>query len=179
MGELCGHCLSDPPVFTHSTALFGYAFPLDKLILAMKFGKQLALADAFAEKLAQRIYTNNLPDCIIPMPLHPTRLRERGFNQSLLLAKKVARQLNLPCLPRACSRVRDTPAQSSLKWKERDKNLRNAFSCIIDLTGKRVALVDDVMTTGASLDALALAVKNSGAADIQTWVVARTLPHNK
>jgi ComF family protein len=159
--------------------VFGYAFPLDKLIQAMKYGEQLALANAFAEKLARRIDQSNLPDYVIAMPLHPNKLRERGFNQSLLLARKIARELNIKLLPNACQRVRDTPSQSSLKWKERDKNVRDAFRCDIDLTGKRVALVDDVMTTGASLNALAKVIKKSGATHIETWIIARTLPHNK
>lgn len=178
-GEVCGRCLSHPPIFTHTEVVFGYAFPLDKLIQAMKYNEQLALANAFAKKLAQRIEKNNLPDFIIPMPLHPARLKERGFNQSLLLATKVARELNIKLLPNACQRVRNTPSQSSLKWKERDKNVRDAFRCEIDLTGKRVALVDDVMTTGASLNALARVIKKAGATEISAWVIARTLPHNR
>jgi ComF family protein len=178
-GEVCGHCLSDPPAFTRTTAVFSYSFPLDKLVQTMKFGEQLALAHAFAQKIAKHITPDNLPDCVIAMPLHPARLKERGFNQSHLLASKLAHELNITLLPHACQRVRDTPAQSSLKWKERDKNVRDAFRCDVDLTGKRIALVDDVMTTGASLDALAKAVKKSGATEIHTWIVARTLPHTR
>ncbi|MDO8291708.1 MAG: ComF family protein [Gallionella sp.] len=178
-GEVCGHCLNDPPLFARTTAVFGYSFPLDKLIQAMKYGEQLALANAFAEKLALRIDKSDLPDCIIPVPLHPAKLRERGFNQSLLLAATVARKLNLELLANACQRVRDTPPQSALPWKERKKNVRNAFRCDRDLSGKRVALVDDVLTTGASLNALAEAVQKRGAAEISAWVVARTLPHSR
>lgn len=176
-GEVCGHCLQEPPLFAHTTAAFGYSFPLDKLVQAMKYGEQLALANAFAEKLAARIDKNDLPDCIIAMPLHPAKLRERGFNQSQLLAATIARKLKLELLTDACQRVRDTPPQSALPWKERRKNVRNAFRCDIDLAGKRVALVDDVLTTGASLNALAEAVQKRGAREIRTWVVARTLPH--
>ena len=177
--EVCGQCLKHPPLFTRTTAVFGYAFPLDKLIQAMKYGEQLALAHAFAEKLAQHIDRNKLPDCIIPMPLHPAKLRERGFNQSQLLAAKIARELDLKLLPDACRRIRDTPPQSALPWKERKKNVRNAFRCDADLTGKRVALVDDVLTTGASLNALAEAVQKRGTSEISAWVVARTLPHSE
>ncbi|MDD5384990.1 MAG: double zinc ribbon domain-containing protein [Gallionella sp.] len=178
-GEVCGQCLKHPPLFGRTTAVFGYAFPLDKLIQAMKYGEQIALAYAFAEKLAHRIDKNSLPDCIIPMPLHPAKLRERGFNQSQLLAAKIARELGLELLPDACRRVRDTPPQSALPWKERKKNVRDAFCCDADFTGKRVALVDDVLTTGASLNALAEAVQKCGAVEISAWVVARTLPHNR
>lgn len=178
-GEVCGRCLKHPLLFTRTTAVFGYAYPLDKLIQAMKYGERLALACAFAERLAQRIDRSHLPDCVIPMPLHPAKLRERGFNQSQLLAAGLARELDLKLLPHACRRVRDTPPQSALPWKERKKNVRDAFRCDVELTGKRVALVDDVLTTGASLNALAKAVKKRGATEISAWVVARTLPHGR
>ncbi|HEX5338351.1 MAG TPA: double zinc ribbon domain-containing protein [Gallionella sp.] len=178
-GEVCGHCLSRPPLFARTTAVYNYAFPLDRLIQAMKYGEQLALADAFAAKLIRRIDAGALPDCVVPMPLHPAKLRARGYNQSLLIAAKVARALDLKLLPNACRRVRDTPPQSGLPWKERRKNVRGAFRCETDLTGQRVAVIDDVLTTGASLNALADALLQQGAAEISAWVVARTLPHNR
>ena len=175
-GEVCGHCLSQPPLFARTTAAFGYLFPLDKLIQAMKYGEQLALAHTFALQLARRINQLTLPDYVIPMPLHPAKLRKRGFNQSLLIAATIARELNLKLLPNACQRIHDTPPQSSLPWKQREKNVRNAFRCDTDLTGKKIVLVDDVMTSGASLNALATAVKKRGASEISVWVVTRTLP---
>ena len=177
-GEVCGHCLAKPPSFSHTSAAFSYAFPLDKLIQAMKFGEQLALAHALALKLAQRIDASAAPDYVIPMPLHPAKLRERGFNQSLLIAATISRALGLVLLTDQCRRVRDTPPQSALPWQERNKNVRNAFCCDTDLTGKRVVLVDDVLTSGASLNALADAVRKRGASEIGAWVVARTLPHS-
>lgn len=177
-GEVCGQCLKRPPLLARTTAVFGYAFPLDKLIQAMKYREQLALAHAFAGKLARRIDRTDLPDCIIPMPLHPAKLRKRGFNQSQLLAAGIARGLGLELLPHACRRVRDTAPQSALPWKERKKNMRDAFCCDMDLTDRRIALVDDVLTTGASLNALAEAVQKRGAVEISAWVVARTLPHS-
>lgn len=176
-GEVCGHCLQEPPLFANTTAAFRYSFPLDKLVQAMKYGEQLALANALADKLSLRIKKSDLPDCIIPMPLHPAKLRKRGFNQSVLVAASVARKLGIELQMNACERVRDTPPQSSLPWKERRKNVRDAFRCNVDLSGKRVALIDDVLTTGASLNALAEAVQKGGASDIRAWVVARTLPH--
>lgn len=177
-GQICGQCLKLPPIFTNTVAVFSYSFPLDKLIHAMKYGEQLALAHAFARKMAQYIDTDALPDCLIPMPLHPAKLCKRGFNQSLLLAELISRDHDIKLLSDACRRVRDTPPQSALPWKERKKNMRNAFNCDIDLTGMRVALVDDVLTTGASLDALAAAVRQRGANEISAWVVARTMPHS-
>lgn len=174
-GEVCGRCLSHPPLFTRTTTAFTYSFPLDKLVQAMKYASQLALPDAFAEKLAQRISTADLPDLIVPVPLHPAKLRERGFNQSALLAGRLSQLLHVEMLADACQRIRDTPSQSTLPWKERHRNVHGAFQCNVDLSGKRIALVDDVLTTGASLNALAKAVRQQGAIEVQAWVVARTV----
>jgi ComF family protein len=178
-GEVCGHCLAQPPVFGSTTAVYAYAFPLDKLIQSMKYGEQIALAHAFAKKFTQYIDLTDLPDYIIAMPLHPAKLRERGFNQSHLLAATIARELKLELLTHSCQRVRDTPPQSALPWKERNKNVRNAFRCDVDLTGKRIAMVDDVLTSGASLNALAEAIQQQGASEISAWVIARTLPYSE
>jgi len=177
-GELCGHCLKKPPSFTRTLAVFGYRFPLDRLIQAMKYEEQLALSQLFSEKLILRISPDRLPDYVIPMPLHPDKLKRRGFNQALLIAARLARSLERPLLAHACRRLRDTPSQSTLSWKERKKNVHGAFRCDMDLSGKHVALVDDVLTTGSSLNALADAVQKRGAAEISAWVVARTLPHD-
>lgn len=176
-GEICGHCLQHPPLFTHTQALFAYAHPVDKLIQAMKYGEQLSLAHHFAQKLAQLADLDALPDVLLAMPLHPNKLRERGFNQSLLLAQKLAGKLHLDLWPHACQRVRDTPAQSTLPWAQRKKNVHQAFTCTTDMTGRHVALVDDVLTSGASLNALAAAIHARGAETISVYVVARTLSH--
>lgn len=174
-GKVCGHCLTHPPKFSRTTAVYAYTFPINKLIQQLKYGDQLALADTLATQLARRIPRDNMPDIIIPMPLHPNKLRLRGYNQALLLAKKLARELNIELLTHACQRVRDTVSQSTLPFSARGKNMRNAFVCEENLQGKRIALIDDVMTSGASLNALATAVQKCGATDIQTWVVARTV----
>ena len=174
-GDICGRCLKRKPQFDRTLAVFAYSFPLDKLVQALKFGERLMLVDGLADSLAQRVEVR--PDCIIAMPLHPSRLRERGFNQSTELARRVANILNIPLLPHACQRVRDTPPQSALKWKERGKNMRKAFICTQDLSGKHVAVVDDVMTSGASLNEVAVALRSAGAHEVSAWVIARTLPH--
>jgi len=171
----CGHCLQNPPHFKRTVAAYAYAFPLDKLVLAFKYGEKFHLAASLSDRLAQCVVVR--PDCLVAMPLHPARLRERGFNQSLQLARRIGQQLDLPVLPYACQRVRNTPSQSTLPWKERSKNMRKAFSCSTDVAGKHVAVVDDVMTTGATLNELALALLNAGASEVSAWVVARTLPH--
>lgn len=176
-GAVCGHCLQRPPHFDRTVAAFAYSFPLDKLVQALKFNEQLTLARSLAEPLAQRMVAR--PDCIVPMPLHPARLRERGFNQSLELARHLARDLDIALLPNIAQRVRDTAPQSGLPWKERKKNLRQAFASGREVAGQHVAIVDDVMTTGASLNELAKALKAAGAREVSTWVVARTLPHSR
>jgi ComF family protein len=175
-GATCGHCLQKPPHFKRTIAAYRYAFPLDKLVLALKYGEQFHLAKDLGNALAQRIQVR--PDCLVAMPLHPVRLQERGFNQSLLLARHLGRQLNLPVLPDACRRIRNTPSQSTLPWKERGKNMRKAFSSSAAVAGKHVAIVDDVMTTGSTLNELALALLNAGATEVSAWVIARTLPHS-
>lgn len=175
-GATCGRCLKQAPQFDRTLAVFAYAFPLDKMVQALKFNEQLMLARLLANKLAQRVEIR--PDCIVAMPLHPARLRERGFNQSLELARQIARNLNIPLLNHACQRVRDTSPQSALPWKERGKNMRKAFTCTEDLSGKHVAVVDDVMTSGASVNELARALRQANAREVSAWVVARTLPHS-
>ncbi|HMJ48980.1 MAG TPA: phosphoribosyltransferase family protein, partial [Burkholderiales bacterium] len=115
-------------------------------------------------------------DYLIPVPLTTARLRERGFNQALEIAKLVSQKWGVSLLADACYRILDRPPQAGLPWKERAKNVRGAFVCQAELRGKKVALLDDVMTTGATLDELAKVVRKKGATEISAWVVARTLP---
>jgi ComF family protein len=156
-------------------AALSYDFPLDALIHGVKYGHQLALIPPLGTALAQRVLAHPRPDLLIAMPLHPLRLRERGFNQALELAKVIAKLHDIPLLPKGAERIRATAPQVGLPWKERAGNLRGAFAATTDLTGKHVAMVDDVMTTGASLHELALALRRRGAREISAWVVARTL----
>jgi ComF family protein len=176
-GETCGACLKKPPAFDRTLAAFSYLFPIDAVIHAYKYGGNLALLDLLAQPLIDLAIAHKKPDLLIPMPLHPARLKKRGFNQALEIAKRVSSQLAIPLDAHACRRLHDTPPQATLKPKERAGNLRGAFACDIDLSGKHVALIDDVMTTGASLDELGKAVRAKGAAHVSAWVTARTLPH--
>jgi len=168
-GETCGLCLRGPPAFDSTRAAFDYAFPLDVLVKRLKYSHRLALAGFFARALAP------LPpvDLVLPMPLHPRRLRERGFNQAVEIARPLARAANVPLALAAVARVRDTPPQASLERDARLANLRAAFASRRRFDGLRIVIVDDVMTTGASLDALARALKAGGAAEVHNLVVAR------
>lgn len=178
-GLPCQACRTAPPPYERTVALADYAPPLDRLILALKFGHAVALAGPLGSALAARI---DFPlDLVLPIPLSAPRLAERGFNQAWLIARALARARasaptgNSPT-PEAgvLTRVRHDPPQSLQPLRERAANLRGAFSCQRDLTGLRVALVDDVMTSGATLAEAARTMRNAGAAFVATIVAART-----
>jgi ComF family protein len=173
-GLHCGACLKQPPLFEHCEAVFSYAFPFDALVQHCKYGGAQELAELFATALAARLAGKPLPDLIVPMPLHPARLRERGFNQAMEIGRRLGDRLALPCR-HACQRHRDTPPQAGLDLKARRRNLRGAFICDEALAGKRIVLLDDVMTSGSSLNELTKAARRAGAAEVSAWVVARTL----
>ena len=173
--QLCGACLKHPPAFGRTHAALAYAFPLDRMIPRLKYHGQLAIAPVLGECLAEAAADAPRPDRLVPMPLHPERIRERGFNHATEIARVLARQLGLPLDLDSCRRIRDTPPQMGLKHDARRRNVRGAFDCSGDVQGQRIALVDDVMTTGTSLDELAATLKRAGAREVSCWVVARTL----
>jgi ComF family protein len=175
-GQICGACLRHPPAFDRTHAALAYAFPLDRLIPRLKYHGQLAVAPALGACLARATAAAPRPDRLIPMPLHPQRIRERGFNHASEIARVVARQLALPLDTASCRRIRDTPPQMGLKHDARRRNVRGAFVCGGDVQGLHIAVVDDVMTTGTSLDELAATLKRAGAREVSCWVAARTLP---
>lgn len=176
--EICGACLQHSPAFDATLAALDYTFPVDKLIQAYKYHQQLALARLFGTLLRQAVSLRTRPDVILPMPLHPARLRERGFNQALEIAKVIAKDLRLPLATHLAQRSINTLSQATLAWDARKKNMRGAFVCDRNLEGMHIALVDDVMTSGATLHALAKTLKRAGASHIDVWVVARALPQH-
>jgi ComF family protein len=175
-GQLCGACLKHPPAFDRTQAALAYAFPIDRMIPRLKYHGQLAVAPVLGECLADAVGNAPRPDRLIAMPLHAQRIRERGFNHASEIARVVATRLGLPLDTASCRRIRDTPPQMGLKHDQRRRNVRGAFACSGDVQGQRIALIDDVMTTGTSLDELAKTLKKAGALEVQNWVVARTLP---
>lgn len=176
LGETCGICLRRPPAFAAATAVFRYAYPFDILAQRLKYHGELAVARLLAEFLATALAgRDDRPDLLIPMPLHPLRLRERGFNQAQEIARHLARQLRLPLEPQALRRLRHTPAQVGQDLAARRRNIRGAFAADQALDGLRIALLDDVMTSGASLNELARTARRAGAQHVEVWILARTL----
>lgn len=176
-GVLCGACLARPPPYAATRAAFVYAFPADRLVQALKYGGALALADFLAAALAAAVAGSDA-QVVVPLPLSSRRQRQRGFNQANEIARRVADRVGLP-LAAALVRARDAPAQAGTGRRARLANPRGAFaaaSAAPALSGRRVALVDDVMTTGATMAAAARAALAAGAVRVDAWIVARTLP---
>lgn len=173
--NVCGTCLKQAPNFDATFAALEYRFPADKLVQALKYQHRLAVASF----LADRMLAGKRPsgDAIVPLPLSSERLRERGFNQAVEIARPLARALCLPLMLDGVTRRLDTAPQATLPWKERRRNVRHAFDCTIDLAGRSVIVVDDVMTTGATLDEFARALKDHGALKVVNWVAVRAHRH--
>ena len=180
----CGRCQKSPPSFNHVLALLTYQEPLSNLIQGYKFSHQLRLIPCLSDCLIQQIQlvrTNNyqMPDAIIPVPLHPRRLRQRGFNQSLLLAKRVSRHFQIPVLNNLVSRTKKTGEQAALNRKQRLSNMRDAFEVHLNANEtlskyNKVAIIDDVITSGSTCNELARILKQAGITIIDIWCVAKT-----
>lgn len=178
-GASCLGCAEQLPAFKSATALWEWRSPLDNLIKQFKFQGDRALgldlAELFAQGVAPRLrQSGELPDMLLPMPLHKTRLAERGFNQSAILADALSRELDVEVVE-AVRRIRATPAQASLKRKERLSNLKGAFAAEANVVGLSIAIVDDVMTTGSSVQVLSQTLLDAGAASVQVLVLAKVL----
>jgi ComF family protein len=174
----CGACLRRPPPLSATRAVFRYAAPLDRLLPRLKFHGDLAAgrlcAGLMAEALAGPLADGPRPQALIPLPLHRDRLRARGFDQALELARPLGRALALPVTDDLLRRVRDTAPQSRLDAPARRRNLRGAFALAPGATPPaHVVLIDDVMTTGATLHAAADALLRAGALRVDAWVCAR------
>lgn len=170
----CGACLHRPPAYDDVVTAFDYRFPIDRLIGGFKFSADLAAGAYLGDALARAAATAPRPDRLVASPASLRRLRERGFHPALVLARSVGRRLGIPVDARAVAKVRHTPPQSGLGRAARRRNLRGAFAVRAPLEGLHVAVVDDVMTTGSTLAALAEALRAAGARRVSGWVVART-----
>ena len=172
--ERCGSCLQRPPAFDAVRCVFAYRFPLDRLVARYKYGGDVAIGKWLALELATAVADEPRPDLVVVPPLARGRMHERGFNQALEIAKVVGRRLGLRVAAHAVRRAREGAPQASLTRRERLVNLRGAFRCDARLEGLDIVVVDDVITTGATAEAMALALKGAGAARVRVWAVART-----
>ncbi|WP_028100929.1 ComF family protein [Pseudoduganella violaceinigra] len=178
----CGRCQADRPAFDATVAAADYALPVDRLVLQLKFARQLALARLFAGLLAEAVLRSGAvprPALLCPVPLGPQRLAERGFNQALEIARPLGKRLGIAVAPRLAVRVRETAAQSSMLHGARQANLARAFAiperALVE--GRHIGLVDDVMSSGRTLQELAATLKRHGAARVTNYVFARTPPN--
>ncbi|OQW94465.1 MAG: hypothetical protein BWK79_05855 [Beggiatoa sp. IS2] len=171
---VCGKCLQRPPPYQRTQVVFSYDYPVNKLILAMKFNDNLALLKLSGHLMAQRLDLEPRPDVLIPVPLHPKRLRQRGYNQSLELAKMIAKQTGIPLNYTACKRIRNTPQQTRLTAEQRETNVRGAFQVqFVKPEWQHLVIIDDVMTTGATVTELANMFLNAGIRRVDVWCCAR------
>lgn len=171
----CGSCLRHRPFFTRTETLFNYQYPGNHLIKAFKFNDRPELASSFAEKLTQKLkYAGSLPEILIPVPLHKNRQRERGYNQSLEFASRAGKLLGITVNSTLCRRVINTERQSSLPMKTRKNNVKGAFKLSYSNPFDYAAIVDDVITTGSTVNEIASLLKKSGCRRVDVWAIART-----
>ncbi|MDM4767591.1 phosphoribosyltransferase family protein [Pelomonas sp. SE-A7] len=176
----CLACLREQPPLDRCVAALDYAFPWDRLLQRYKFHQGIELRRPLLDLLDQSLDAAEvaMPDWLLAVPLSEQRLRERGYNQAHELAKALAQRRGLRCDADLLQRLRQGPSQSSLPLAERKDNVKQSFavepSRLAELRGTQVALLDDVMTTGATLFELARSLRQAGVAGVQAWVLART-----
>lgn len=183
-GQLCTGCAAAMPALQagaarlpgidYHVAACAYAFPVDQLVQQLKFGGRMPLARTLGLLLADAAAQQPRPAALVPVPLHPQRERQRGFNQAEAIARVTGRALQIPVLSGAVARIRATPAQSGLDLQQRQRNLAAAFAVTAPLPA-HIALVDDVVTTGSTVLALATTLRRHGVRRVDAWSVARTL----
>lgn len=175
---ICGACLKNPPFFDKVLTPFLYQSPISKLIKAYKFQSRLYLASIFSaliQNAIQQHYSQRTwPEVIIPVPLHNSRLHERGYNQSILLATRLSKAHNIPLQRCAMKRTRATQAQHSINKSNRQSNMNKAFAVQAIIPARHVALIDDVVTTGATINAVSKTLRTAGIERIDVWSIART-----
>ncbi|RLA02342.1 MAG: ComF family protein [Gammaproteobacteria bacterium] len=174
---MCGQCLRNPPEQDATFSIFRYQSPIDRLITDLKYRDKLFLSRFFAQQMAEQANNRPLPQLLIPIPLHTKRLRHRGYNQAMELARYLSKQLSIPVRNDILIRTRDTLPQASLPFSERKKNIKRAFGVNNFNLPKHIALIDDVLTTGHTADVAAKALRQANVNTIELWTIARTIRH--
>jgi ComF family protein len=171
----CGECLRHPPRFHAAHCAYRYGFPVDHLVRGLKYSGRMPYARVLGGLLAQQLVRrlNAVPQCILPVPLAEQRFRERGFNQAIEIGRELEAQLAIPLRCDVVTRIRDTREQAGLDRKGRRKNVRNAFKVLRPLNAQRIAILDDVVTTGSTVNELARVLRKAGTEHIEVWAVAR------
>ena len=175
--HVCGACRSHHPAYTRAWSLYPYASPIREAVHLFKYNKKVALANALGALMDRAPIETVSVDVIIPVPLSPARLRNREYNQSLLLADRLSQAKNIPFSYDNLVRTRETTPQTELSRAVRLKNLRRAFAVRRpqDMTGKRVLVIDDVFTTGTTVNECAKALRKAGASEVYVCTLARTV----
>lgn len=173
-GGLCGKCLKHPPLTERVWIAYPFIEPLRSLIHTFKYEKGLYLTSFLSQLILEAARNAPQPECLIPVPLHPKRLYERGFNQACLLTQKLSKTLKLPSDFTSCKKIKYTLPQANLKADSRKENLSASFY-IHPLPYQHVALIDDVYTTGSTVNAITKILKTQGVRRVDVWCVARTL----
>ena len=175
----CGKCLKIPPLVDYTLSVYHYESPINYLIHQLKFKHQLSYAAImgllFNKSLKEQGIMSHVPEVILPMPLHKRRLVERGFNQSLEIARPVAKMLQIGIDTDFVRRIKETSPQTALTVKERKKNIKNCFEVKKQTKYKHVVILDDVVTTGASTNELARVLKKAGVKTVGVWSIARAV----
>jgi ComF family protein len=175
---VCGHCIKKQPYFDRVLITYQFEEPIRTLLHRFKYHNGLYLASFFSHLIINSVHhVHNKPQCLIPVPMHPHRIKQRGFNHAAILAKSVSKKLEIPCHLNTCQKMINTAPQASLNQKQRHKNLHQAFKAQ-PLPYHHVALIDDLFTTGSTANELALTLKNKGVEQIDVWCCARTVAKN-
>jgi ComF family protein len=177
-GVLCGRCITKPPVFDYCYSLFRYEDEIIHLVHQLKFAEKISYARSLGEMLFSRLQaeiqlTKEKPECLLPVPLHKSRLRQRGFNQSIEIARILAKKLGVPIEYDIVKRERSTVTQTGLNAKQRQKNIKNAFSVAGEINYKHVLIIDDVVTTGSTVNELARVLKKNKVERVGVLSIAR------
>lgn len=170
----CGHCLQQPPAFDRIRAPFLYQPPFDDLISELKYHAHLAHTELLGGLLAAQLADAPRPDALLAVPLHRSGFRQRGFNQAHEVARVLARALQLPLLYDGLHRVRGGRHQQRSNRQQRQRNVRGAFACTGQILPSRIAVIDDVVTTGATANEIARILKRAGVEWVEIWAIART-----